>query len=409
MIRRIQPARRFAEALQAILIIGLPFVKLRGESALRFDIPSLKLHFFGATLWMDEFFIVLAALIFMTFLIVLVTLLFGRIWCGWMCPQTVLVDFTWFVDLSARKGLVSKAAALVMTFLVSLFAAASLIWYFVSPYEFFPRLFAGQLGNIIGGFWIVLTGIIFADFALLRHGFCATVCPYAKMQSALFDRKTLVIAFDPRRKEECMNCGACVRACPVGVDIRNGLSAACINCAECIDACDRMIGKRKREGAGRMSEGLIGYFFGLPGEKGNLLRGNVVLIGLITAVSFLFFVYLTLTRAVFDMTVLPDYAFPSRLTAEGKAVNAYILSTENRGRKDIEIEVKAQGEAGDIRLTPAHMLIKAGERKKIPVYAVLERVSKKGSTMPVVITAKSEKEEKIITAKRAYFTIPEDK
>jgi cytochrome c oxidase accessory protein FixG len=402
MIRRIQPARRVAEALQALLIIGLPFLKIRGESALRFDVPSLQLHFFGTTLWMDEFFIVLAALIFMTFLIALVTLLFGRIWCGWTCPQTVLIDFTWFVDRAGRKGPLARAAALLAAFVVSLVVAASLIWYFVSPYEFFTRLFAGRLGSIIGGFWIVLTGIIFADFALLRHRFCATVCPYAKMQSALFDRKTLVIAFDPARKEECMNCSACVKVCPVGVDIRNGLSAACINCAECIDACGRMMEKKK-------SEGLIGYSFGLPGETGRFIRGNALLIGSITAVSLLFFVYLSMTRAVFDMTILPDYAFPARLAAEGKAVNAYFLSAENRGGTDLVIEIKARGEAGGIRLTPSHIALKAGERRKMPVYAVMEGVSKKGVTVAFVITAMSGKNEGTMIEKKVYFTIPEEK
>ena len=323
MTHSIRSARRIAGALQALLIIGLPFLRIKGESALRFDIPSLQLHFFGVTLWMEEFFIFLSSLLFMTFLIVFITLLFGRIWCGWTCPQTVLSDFTWFVDLVSRKNPAAKAAAFLATLILSVVAAASLIWYFVSPYEFFPRLIAGQLGSVVGGFWIVLTGIIFADLALVRRDFCATVCPYAKMQSALFDKKTLVIAFDPRREEECMDCGACVRACPTGVDIRKGQSVACISCAECIDACDRMMAKR--EGAG-LRGGLIGYFFGIPGEKGKLLRGNVMLIGSVTAASFLFFVYISLSRAVFDMTVLPDYAFAPRgkvklLIKSSRAVN----------------------------------------------------------------------------------------
>jgi len=411
MIRRIQPVRRLAEALQALLIIGLPFLRIGGESALRFDIPSLQLHFFGVTLWMEEFFIVLSAIIFMTFLVVLATLLFGRIWCGWMCPQTVLVDFTRFVDKAAGKGLFSKAAALFGTFAVSVIAAASLIWYFVSPYEFFPRFVSGELGSVIGGFWIVLTGIFFADFALLRHRFCATVCPYAKIQSALFDRKTLVIAFDARRQDECMDCGACVKACPVGVDIRKGLSAACFNCAECIDACGRMMEKKRRSGT---NGGLIGYFFGLPGEKGKFMRGNMLLVGSITALSFLFFIYLSLTRSVFDMTVLPGYAFPPRATAGGKVVNAFLLSAENRGKADLEIQVNARKEAekaetGGIHVSPPHFSLRAGERKKVPFYVILDGVSKKGTTVPLTITAQPETDPRAIIKKKAYFTVPEEK
>src|SRR3990172_791625 len=232
-IRQIQPYRRLLEALQALLILGLPFLTVNGESALRFDIPSLRLHFFGISLWMDEFFLVLIAILFLTFLIVLITLMFGRIWCGWLCPQTVLVDFTRFVDRALKKDFASGTVSYLLTFLVSLIVAAGLIWYFVSPYEFFGRLFAGNFGPVLTGFWTVMAGIIFLDLAFLRHGFFTTVCPYAKMQSEIFDKNTLRIGFDPRRKEECLNCMACVRACPVGIDIRDGMNAACINCAEC--------------------------------------------------------------------------------------------------------------------------------------------------------------------------------
>src|SRR5512139_2299453 len=119
-IRRIQPLRRLVEILQAVLIIGIPFLTINGESALRFDIPSLRLHVFGVSLWMDEFFLLLIALIFVTFLTVLVTLMFGRIWCGWSCPQTVLVDFTRFLDKAYSGGIAYRFIVYAVTFLISL-------------------------------------------------------------------------------------------------------------------------------------------------------------------------------------------------------------------------------------------------------------------------------------------------
>src|SRR5208283_5829307 len=103
--------RRVAGLAQALLIVGLPFLKIHGQSALRFDIPALQLHVFGCTIWMQEFFIVLIATMFLTLLIVFITLVFGRIWCGWLCPQTVLVDFTRFVDTAKNKGTMQKIAA----------------------------------------------------------------------------------------------------------------------------------------------------------------------------------------------------------------------------------------------------------------------------------------------------------
>jgi cytochrome c oxidase accessory protein FixG len=392
-IERIQPVRRLVEALQAILIIGLPFLKIKGESALRFDIPSLRLHFFGADIWMEEFFIVLIAVIFLTFLIVFITLMFGRIWCGWLCPQTVLVDFTRYVDRAFSKNIVYKIASYAAVFLISIIVAASLIWYFVSPYEFFDRLFESNLGEIIWGFWIVLTAIIFLNFAFLRHKFCATVCPYAKLQSALFDKKTLVIAFDPNRKEECMECMACVRTCPVGIDIRKGLNQACINCAECIDKCAEMMAKRQKKS-------LIGYFFGFPdglaGDTGKIFRLNAVMIGLLTIAFFIFLLYLSFTRIELNMTVLPNYSYSPKTTAEGNIVNSFILAIENMGKEDEEFNITVRAQSGIIKITPDRVSVKAGEHKKITAFVFADKTD-----ASVEITVRSERHEKLTVTKKA--------
>src|SRR5208283_4219686 len=166
----------------------------KGQSALRFDVSSLRLHFFGITLWMDEFFIVLVAFIFLTLLFAFVTLMFGRIWCGWVCPQTVLIDYTRFFDKTKKKGILYSSASYVWVLMISVIVSAGLIWYFVSPYEFIERLLNQRLGSVLWGFWGVLSGVLFLNYAFLRHKWCATVCPYAKLQSAMFDNKTLVIA-----------------------------------------------------------------------------------------------------------------------------------------------------------------------------------------------------------------------
>ncbi|RJR20262.1 MAG: 4Fe-4S binding protein [Nitrospiraceae bacterium] len=360
--RKIQPWRRLAEAIQAIIIIGLPFVRIKGESALRFDVPTLQLHFFGLTLWMEEFFIVLIALIFLSLLVIFITLLLGRIWCGWLCPQTVIADFTVFVEKARGRGGLHKLSAWTAVFIISVLMAANLIWYFVSPYEFLPRLVEGELGDIIRGFWIVLTVLLFLNYVLLRQRFCATVCPYAKLQSTLFDNRTLVVAFDPRRKDECMDCMACVKTCPVGIDIRKGPNVACIHCAECIDRCAMMMAPRKKDS-------LTGYFFGLPGEGGRGLRQNAVLIGTVTAAFLIFFLYLLITRVPLDMTVLPNYVFQPRALSNGSIINSYVISVKNRGSEDAVLHVRVKGIEGDVKIVPdkdVHVI--AGEIKKFPVY-----------------------------------------
>jgi cytochrome c oxidase accessory protein FixG len=397
----ITPWRRLAEAFQAIIIVGLPFLIIDGESALRFDVPTLVLHFFGLNLWMEEFFIVLVALLFLSLFLIFVTLLLGRIWCGWLCPQTVLSDFTLFVERAKNKRVIDKLIAYALMFLISILVAANLIWYFVSPYEFIPDLLKGSLGNVIWGFWIVLTGIIFLNFLLLRQKFCATVCPYGKLQGILFDKKTLVVAFDPHRKEECIDCMACVKACPVAVDIRNGLNSACIHCAICIDSCTMVMSSRQKKS-------LIGYFFGLPGEGGRVLRQNVVLVGSVTAVFLVFFFYLLLVRVPLDMTVLPNYAFQPRITDKGTIVNSYVLSLKNRGRLDVELQLAVTGINSILKIAPEKGLhIKAGDLKRLPVYITVRDFKERGVVKDMEIAVKSIRDDKLHVARKANFIVPE--
>lgn len=390
--------RRISEILQALLIIGLPFIKIRGNSALRFDIPTLRLHVFGCTIWMQEFFIVLIATIFLTLLIILITLVFGRVWCGWLCPQTVLADFTPFVDTARNSGLGQKMAAYALTFLISIIVAASLIWYFVSPYEFIPRFFEGTLGETTWGFWIVLTIIIFLNYALLRHKWCATVCPYAKMQSVIFDKSTLIIELDPQRADECIDCKSCAKVCPTGIDIRQGLDAACINCAECIDACNKVMARFKKQG-------LIHYAFGSGGEE-RILRQNFFVAGVFVLLFFVFYVYLSLTRIGVDMAVLP-YAMEARTTADGRIINAYMLAIRNM--RDTPVDLTVNVEKFDETLVqsitkPLH--IEDSGTVKYPLFLWVRKSSRIRGKKRISIVAE-DLSKKIHLVKEANFVVPD--
>jgi len=357
---RIGDWRKLVGILEGIVILGLPFVTIKGQSALRFDVPSLRLHFFGITLFMDQFFIVLVASVFVVFLLIFVTLLFGRIWCGWVCPQTVLIDYTRVIDNHGKNGAFFSSISYSVVLVISAVVSANLIWYFISPYVFFERFFQWRLGQGIWELWIVLAAIIFLDYAFLRHKWCSTVCPYAKLQSVMFDEKSLVIAFDPGRKEECMNCMACVKSCPVGIDIRKGPDAACINCAACIDRCTMMMKPKKRKS-------LVGYFWGLPGgvTKG-ILRTNALLAGLLAAAAFLFLIYLVMARTTLELTVLPNSNFYPRIVNK-TAVNSYILSIRNRGESDEEVYIAVEGLSNG-KVIPDKFLVKKDGENKIPVY-----------------------------------------
>ncbi len=228
-----KPYRRAIEILQAVTLTGLPFLVIKGQSALRFDIPTLKLYVFGSVIWIREFYLILGVVLFFLLFIAFVTVIFGRIWCGWLCPQTVLLDLSKsIVKLFGRKN--QKTIQSLLFILLSALVSITMIWYFVPPAETLKTLF---VSSTITSFFLVLWIAIYLELSFLGRKFCTSICPYAMLQNALFDKDTLVIEYDVSRDDTCMKCDECVRVCPVGIDIKNGLSSACIACAECIDAC----------------------------------------------------------------------------------------------------------------------------------------------------------------------------
>jgi cytochrome c oxidase accessory protein FixG len=403
MTDRFRAWRRVAGIIEAAVMLGLPFLRINGESAFRFDIPSLRLHFFGAVIWMEDFFIVLVATICVLLLVILITMLFGRIWCGWACPQTVISDFTWFLNKETEKGPLYRLASYAVLLIISVVIAADLIWYFVSPYEFFSGLAEGATGGVTMWFWTVFTIVLFLNFAFLRQRFCATACPYAKLQGTLFDDRTLLIAFDPARKKECIECMSCVRACPVKIDIREGISNACIHCALCVDACSAVM-KRKDK------QSLINYSFGIPGTGEKSRRSGAYIMGIVTSAFFAFFLYLVISYVPLEIVALPDYSFPPRQTEDGGVVNAYILSIRNKSTQDITLRIRVASREGKVKVVPDEAVrLDAGESEKLPLYVTMHNVLPDSETTQITITAVPESGDIPFVSAGANFVFPENR
>ena len=365
--RRIGVWRRWAGAAQAAAFASLPFLRIRGESALRFDVPSLRLHFFGATLWMGEFFVLLLATLAFVFLFLLVTLVFGRVWCGWACPQTLLSDLTGALASERRRRKrrpVRLAGAWVLLVLVSALFSAATLWYFVEPLEFFGRLGRGDLGPVLSIAWAVLFAVLLLDLGFVRGTFCATTCPYAKLQGVLFDANTLVVAYDSRRDDECVDCGACVRVCPTGIDIRNGLQAACIHCAACVDACAPVLARFDRET-------LVDYFFGEPGTPPRWWRPGVLALSIATGVALAGTVTAAVetARSTLDLSVALASQVRPRRTDDGRVVNAYSVALENRGRQSLTVRLSLAAPGAEPRLRPEEIALAPGEHRAATVVA----------------------------------------
>jgi cytochrome c oxidase accessory protein FixG len=357
--------RRIAGAAQALVVLGLPFVTVNGESALRLDVPAGRLHAFGASFGIDEAFVVLAATLVATAALLLATLLHGRVWCGWSCPQTVLSDLTALLVPERRRvpRRWRRPAGLALAALVSLVFSAATLWYFVTPGEFLRRLAAGALGPVLSGAWAALAALLFLDLVLVRQTFCTTVCPYAKLQGVLFDRSTLVVAYDAGRAADCVDCGACVRVCPTGIDIRDGLQLECIACAACIDACRPIMRKLRR------APDLIGYFHGAPGGPSRPLRPAVLALAAATAASVALLVGTVAGRTALGLTAQRDDAFGPRRGADGRALNAYAVSIENRGRAPVAVALSLRASGGEVALRPERVELGPGERRRLRVLA----------------------------------------
>ena len=245
---RIAPTRKLVQWLSTLLLLGIPFLRLGGESLLRLDAATRTLHLFGASIRIEEFYLFLLAVLILVFLFLLVATLFGRVWCGWLCPQTTLCDLAEWVDAKCRSLIPTPllAATLSKLFqpLLACLVACNLVWFFIAPAPFFARLFSGEIGPVAGCSLLATFLLVYLDLALVRRSFCKTVCPYGRMQLLTMEPGTLTLEFDPQRKDACLRCGACLGSCPMGIDIREGLQIECINCGRCLDACRDVMERR---------------------------------------------------------------------------------------------------------------------------------------------------------------------
>lgn len=370
-IRLLGPWRRATQWLFSLLILLLPWGRIDGHSLLRVDIPELSLHLFGATLRIEELYLLLFFSLALVIFFLLVTLVLGRVWCGWACPQTTLSDLAeWAAQKLKLKThgyriqgpLWRKIILHVFFVLLALLVGSNLLWYFIDPRVYFSQLASAQLHPIALGTVLIIAASVYLDMAFLRRLICRDFCPYGRFQTVLVDKSTLALQLPESEKSRCIECGACVRTCPMEIDIRQGYQIECINCGRCLDACRKVMVKRKEPG-------LIGYYFGTDGTNFKALfnpRTLLLTLGL-TGLLILLIVSVKV-RPEASLKVSLSHQAASRRLEDGTQASFFNAWINNRTTKAAQYSLSARDTLNTslILKGPIHDLsLEAGQNRRL--------------------------------------------
>ncbi len=342
---------------------GLPWLTWDQRQAVLWDLPQRKFHIFGLTFWPQDFIYLATLLIIAALTLFFFTALAGRLWCGYACPQTVWTEvFLWIErriegdrsrQMKLDKGpwnldkLTKRTTKHGLWIALSLWTGYTFVGYFSPIRELGQHLLSFGAGPW-ESFWILFYGFAtYGNAGWLREQVCTYMCPYARFQSAMFDRDTLIISYDrargeprgSRRKSQdpgklglgsCINCTLCVQACPTGIDIRDGLQHECIGCAACIDACDEVMGRIGYD------PGLIRYTTQRSLENGTtrIFRPRILVYGLVLVTLLTAFSYSIGQRTPLGLDVIRDRNSLYRETEEGWIENVYTLKVLNKDHQD---------------------------------------------------------------------------
>ena len=370
--RLLSPWRRRCQWAVTLLLLLTPWVQIAGNSLLRVDIPGLTLYFFGQTLRIEELYLVLIFSLAMTLGFLLITMLLGRVWCGWFCPQTTLTDLAeWLatrLGLKGKRGQDEKSFAkklvlhsfyLALAFLVS----SNLLWYFIKPLDFFAKLVTLELHYATGICLTTVATIIYLDLALIRRLMCSEFCPYGRFQTVLADKSTLALHLPASELARCIKCNSCVRVCPMQIDIRDGYQVECINCGRCLDACRQVMAKRNQPG-------LISYTFGTEGKGVKaLLNLRTLLLSMVTLALVAVLFFAVHQRPEASLKIAVSHMASSRTLKDGKRATFFNAWVNNRSNSPATYAIKArQAESGTaltLKGRTSQLSMQAGENLRV--------------------------------------------
>jgi cytochrome c oxidase accessory protein FixG len=371
--------RSIVAAVLLIFIFAVPWLRINGQPFLMLDVLGRKFIIFGNVYWPQDFYLLAISTITGVLFVVLFTVVFGRLFCGWMCPQTIFMEHVfrrieyWFegdrgqqIRLSKLpwnnwEKLRKKGLKNLVFWLISFIIANDFLMVLVGTDEWLNVVKAGptaHLGNFIA--MVVFTSVFYFVFAWFREQVCIIVCPYGRLQGVLLDRQSVVIAYDylrgekrgkfkkteDRKKEskgDCIDCNQCVDVCPTGIDIRNGTQLECINCTACIDACDSMMEKVN------LPKGLIRFASeeSIAENKVHKYSTRAKAYTVVLGVLLIITGFMLSRRTILDATILRATGL-TYIEKEGKIANLYNFKVINKSAEPQELEIKLLSPEGSI-------------------------------------------------------------
>ena len=375
--------------LTQLLFYGLPWLQWSGRQAVLFDLDAQRFYIFGLLLYPQDLIFLAALLVLSALALFFFTAVAGRLWCGYTCPQTVYTEiFMWAErkiegDRVARMRLDQqpwrwrkiwrKGAKHSAWLSIALFTGFSFVGYFTPIRELAVDMASWNLSGW-NAFWVLFYGAAtYGNAGFLREQMCKYMCPYARFQSALIDKDSLIITYDAKRGDprgsrsrkadsaahglgDCIDCTLCVQVCPTGIDIRNGLQNECIGCAACIDVCNDVMDKMGyAKGLIRYSteNGVVNGWTRLQMFK-RALRPRVLIYGAVLSAASVTFAASVAMRSPFKFDVVKDRGALARVVEEGAVENVYRIQIMNRTEAPQTYRVDASGIDGlEVVATPA--------------------------------------------------------
>ena len=405
------------------VLFGLPFIKVNGDPLMLIDVFDRKFIIFGIHLWPQDFHIVALSMISLVVFIVLFTVVFGRVWCGWACPQTIFMEMVfrkieyWIEGDSTKQRklnsapwnkekILKKGAKHLLFVLISLLISHTFLSYIIGIEKLKAIVSQPPTENLIGFIALmVFTGLFYMVFSFLREQICISICPYGRLQGVFLGNNSIAVMYDWLRGEpkgrlkkgkvqegngDCIDCKLCVHACPTGIDIRNGTQLECVNCTACIDACDQVMDKIEKP------RGLIKYASQNSIKEGNKKIFTTRVIGYTVVLCLLVFVvmFMLFTRTDVEATILK---VPGQLYQEQpneRISNLYNIQFINKTNFELPLELRVKGHEGAEvkRVGDEAILLEAGSRLDAVFFIEMPRkdITKMKTTLEIELVANGE-------------------